>query len=165
MTRWPEGQSPASQWHSVSLHVMSSCQSLTSAVWPWWLQSSVSSSTQYPASRCPVKASRPKQSRRGKKEEKDYFSQSSPVPMMSWGPSSQMRWPEICSGSAALTPPSTPASSTSSLSTVPQPVYLQYSTTIKHWTNNCKRCQDFMNLLSTTCAYLLWLSSSYLVII
>ena len=96
MITWPgdqESESSISVTHSVSLHVMSSCQSLTSAVWPWWLQSSVSSSTQYPVSRCPVQASRPKQSRRGKKKEKDCFSR---VHQFLWCPEDQAaRWDDL----------------------------------------------------------------------
>ena len=138
---------------SVSLHVMSSAH-----VRAWHQHFGQDGfNLQYPAvsNQYPDVQSRlvgqPVQTWRGK--EKDYFPQSSPVPMMSWGPSSQMRWPGYCSGSAALTSPSTPASSISSLSTVPQPIYLQHSTTTKNWTNNCKRCQDFMNLLSNICRY------------
>ena len=121
------------QTPSVSLHVMSSSHV---RAWHWHQHCGQDGfNLQYPAvsNQYPDVQSRlvgqPVQTWRGK--EKDYFPQSSPVPMMSWGSSSQMRWPGWCSGSAALTSPSTPASSISSLSTVPQPVYLQHSTTIK----------------------------------
>ena len=153
---------------SVSLHVMSSAH-----VRAWHQDCGKDGfNLQYPAvpNQYPDVQSRlvgqPVQTWRGK--EKDYFPQSSPVPMMSWGPSSQMRWPGYCSGSAALTSPSTPASSISSLSTVvPQPIYLQPACNILPLSKLNQQLQAMSRFYESFIKhlYILSLSSSYLFII